>query len=37
MTRSLRDRLSDPGAVVALGAPHRLTPRIAQPCGHQAL
>ena len=37
MTRSLRDRLSDPGAVVALGAPHGRTARLAEPAGLEAI
>ena len=37
MTRSLRDRLSDPGAVVALGAHDGLTARIAERSGIEAI
>lgn len=37
MTRSLRSRLSDPGAVVALGAHDGLTARIAERAGIEAL
>ena len=37
MTRSLRDRLSDPGAVVALGAPPGRTARVAARAGIEAI